>query len=85
MIKFFKDKLFKQELKREIRMLIVVGIGFSIAFAWRQTSFDAALTFIHWLFNTNGSVTSSILASLLITIIGVIIILLTSKFLRDEF
>ena len=85
MIKFFKDKLFKQELKREIRMLIVVGIGFSIAFAWRQTSFDAALNFVHWLFSTNGTVTSSILASLLITLIGLAIILLTSKFLKDEY
>jgi len=85
MIKFFRDKLFKQELKREIRMLIVIGIGFSIAFAWRQTSFDAALNIIHWLFSTNGTVTSSILASLLITIIGLALILLVSKFLKDEY
>jgi hypothetical protein len=85
MIKFFKDKLFQRELKREVRMLIVVGIGFSIAFAWRQTTFDAALSITHAIFSIKGEVAASLTASLMITLIGLLLILLTSKYLKDVY
>jgi len=85
MIQFFKDKFFQKELKREIRLLIIVTIGFSIAFAWRQTIFDAALSIIRSLFSLGPGVTSSTMASMLITLIGLLLVLLTSKYLKDEY
>lgn len=85
MIKFFRDKFFQRELKREIRLLIVVAIGFSIAFAWRQTIFDAALSIVKRIFLLEGEVISSIMASIFITLIGLALILLTSKYLKDEY
>jgi len=85
MIKFFRDKFFQRELKREIRLLIVVAIGFTIAFTWRQTTFDAALNVIQRIFSPEGTVIASVMASILITIIGLMLILLTAKFLKDEY
>jgi hypothetical protein len=85
MIKLFKDKLFRRELKNEIRLFIVVAIAFSIAFAWRQTIFDAALFLTHTLFNIKGEIKASVMASILITLIGLALILLSSKFLKDVY
>jgi len=85
MIKFFRDKFFQRELRREVRMLIVVAIGFTIAFTWRQTIFDAALNVIQRIFSPEGAVIASVMASILITIIGIVLILFTAKFLKDGY
>jgi hypothetical protein len=50
MKKLLKDQFYKRELKNEIRILIVVTIGFTIAFSWRQTIFDMSLAFINAIF-----------------------------------
>jgi hypothetical protein len=85
MTNFFKDKFFRKELKKEARIFIVVAVAFSVAFAWRQTIFDAALVAVNNLFTINGEIKASILASTLITLIGIIIILLSSKLLKDAY
>ena len=85
MIKFFRDKFFQRELKREVRMFIVVAIGFTIAFTWRQTIFDTALNIVQRIFSLGGEVTSSMMASILITLIGLVLIPLTAKFLKDGY
>lgn len=80
---FFQDRFFQRELKKEIRTLIVVTIGFTIAFSWRQTIFDASITLIKSMFNLKSELSSSIVASLFITIIGLILILISSKCLKE--
>ena len=37
---FIGSKNFENEFKKQVRMLVVVTFGFTIAFTWRQTIFD---------------------------------------------
>ncbi len=74
---------FKKEFRRQIRMLIVVALGFTIAFSWRQTIFDASQAFVQFATHIRGSTTLSILTSLFITILGVLLVYLTTHFLKD--
>ncbi|MBS3089604.1 hypothetical protein J4461_01850 [Candidatus Pacearchaeota archaeon] len=75
---------FRREFKKELRLIIVVTLGFTIAFTWRQTVFDTAQDFVQRLTHIQSSAALSILTSGFITLISLIIILLTSKLLRDN-
>ena len=81
---FIKGRKFKSEFQRQLRMLIIVTLGFTIAFTWRQTIFDLSQSLIKFFTNVRDSTSLSILASALITIISVIIIYTTSYYLRDN-
>lgn len=74
-----------RELKGEIRLFLIMAVAFSISFAWRQTMFDATLGAIHFLFNIQGELASSVAASLLITVIGAILLLVFAKFLQEPY
>jgi uncharacterized BrkB/YihY/UPF0761 family membrane protein len=74
---------FKKEFRRQIRMLIIVTLGFTIAFSWRQTVFDASQTFVQFFTNVQGSTTLSVLTSLFITIVSIILIYLVAHYLKD--
>jgi hypothetical protein len=76
------DRPFKSELKKEMRLLVLMTIAFSIAFSWRQTMFDATMWVIEKTFNLEHGLTSNILASTTITLLGLILIFLTSKWFK---
>ena len=77
------DRPFKSELKREIRLLIVMTIAFSIAFSWRQTMFDGTMWMVEKTFNLDRGLMSNLLTSFTITLLGLILILSTSKYLKN--
>lgn len=82
---FFKiGRRFKKELKQEIRSLIVFTLGFTIAFSWRQTTFDLSQSFIQFITNVKNSNTSTILTSVFITLFSIILIFITSHFLQEK-
>jgi hypothetical protein len=76
---------FKKEFRKQIRMLIIVTLGFTIAFSWRQTVFDASQTIVQFFTNVQGSTALSVLTSLFITIISVLLIYLTAHYLKDNY
>lgn len=78
-----KGRSFKSEFKRQARLLIVVTFGFTIAFTWRQTFFDISQTFVKFLTHVESSTVSTILTSIFITLISVIVIYVTSYYLKD--
>lgn len=75
---------FKKEVKRQIRLLIIVTLGFTIAFTWRQTIFDTVQSIVKLITHVQGSAAASILTSAAITLISLLFILLTSYFLQDR-
>ena len=75
---------FKKEFRRQIRMLIIVTLGFTIAFSWRQTIFDASQAVVQILTNVQGSTALSVLTSLFITIVSVLLIYLAAHYLKDN-
>jgi len=81
---FIKGRKFKSEFQRQLRMLIIVTFGFTIAFTWCQTIFDLSQSAIQFFTNVRDSAVLSILASILITIVSIIIIYIASYYLRDN-
>jgi len=74
----------KKEFRRQLRLLIIITLGFTIAFTWRQTIFDLSFVFVAFLTNIQNNTTLSILSSILITIVSVGLIYVTSYWLKDR-
>ena len=76
---------FRKEFRRQIRMLIIVTLGFTIAFTWRQTLFDVSQFMVNLFLHIQDSTALSILTSLFITLLSVLLVYLTAHFLKDGF
>jgi len=81
---FIRGKRFKKEFRRQIRMLIIITLGFTIAFTWRQTVFDLSQNFVQFITSIKNSSILSILTSVFITLISILLIYLTSYYLRNN-
>jgi len=80
---FLKQKRFQSEFQRQFRLFIIVTLGFTVAFTWRQTTFDISLSLVKFITRTQNSSFSSILASIFITIVSIGLIYAASYFLKD--
>jgi len=80
----FPGRKFKKEVQRQIRMLITITFGFTIAFTWRQTIFDISESLIQSFFNVDNSSTLSLMASIFITLISIFIIYLSAYYLKED-
>ena len=76
---------FKKEFKRQIRLAIVSAIGFSIAFAWRNSIFDAFKNYVSRFLQVDPNhYLTELYTAIGITIVGVCLIFVTSGILKDE-
>lgn len=81
---FFKTKKsFKKELKRQIRYAIAAAVGFIIIYAWRESIINITQNFVQKFIENTQVASSNIFSALLITTIGVLIIIISSKILKD--
>jgi len=77
-------KSFRKEFRRQIRFAIDAAIGFTIAYAWRESVFNTFENFISRFFDlTKGHYDTQIYTALTITLFGVALIFLTSKLLKE--
>ncbi|MBS3076533.1 hypothetical protein J4481_02210 [Candidatus Pacearchaeota archaeon] len=81
---FIKGERFKNEFRNQIRSVIIITLGFTIAFTWRQTLFDISQAFVQLLIHIENPTTSSILTSTFMTIVAILLIYGTSYWLRDK-
>lgn len=81
---FIKGRNFENEFKRQLRMFIIITLGFTIAFTWRQTIFDLSQSFVNFFIHIQNSSLSSILASLFIIIMSFLLIYATSYYLKEK-
>lgn len=72
---------FKIELKKQVRTAIAASAGFVIAYAWRGFLLNVAQTIVNDLI-TLSPLTSSLLIAISFTLVGVLIILLSSRILE---
>lgn len=72
---------FKREFKRQIRLALAAAVGFIIAFAWKdfvlKLTGDALSKFLEL-----NPIMSVLLISIVVTFLGVLIILISSKLLK---
>jgi len=85
MFLFKTKRTFRKEFKRQLKMAIIAAIGFSIAFAWRNSIFSLFQNFLVRFFDLQKEhYLNEIYTSIAITIAGVLIILLTSKIFKGD-
>ncbi len=78
------ESRFKREFRRQARSFIIVFLGFTIAFTWRQTIFDISSAFMGIITNIKDSSTLSLLASIFITMVSIFFIYLTARLLKED-
>jgi hypothetical protein len=74
---------FQSEFRRQMRMIIIITLGFTIAFSWRQTIFDLVQTAVQKFFHL-AAAASSVATSTAITILSLVLIYAASHFLKDK-
>lgn len=75
-------KSFWKEFKRQIRYAIVAAVGLIIAYAWKEAIFESTEKLVEKVAESTQFMTNNLWASLVITVIGVMIILISSKLLK---
>ena len=78
-----KKTKFKLEFKKQLRLAIAAAIGFLIAYSWREFIFNLSKDFISSLYEKMGPHLVNFTSSILITLLGVLIIIATSKLLEN--
>ena len=83
--RFFRaSRKFRKEYRKELRTLIIVTLGFTIAFTWRQTLFDISQSFVQWITHVQTSASSSLMASIFITLVCLSLIWVTSHLIKES-
>lgn len=81
---FIGGRHFKKEFRKQMRFLIIITLGFTIAFTWRQTIFDSVQEVVRFFTHVQNSVAASVLTSTAITLISILIIYVSAQLLKDN-
>ena len=71
----------KKELWKEIRTLIIFTLGFTIAFTWRQTLFDAMESLVKFFVDIKSNVGLSVTTSAVTTIFCLLLLYFTARYM----
>ncbi|MEK6906594.1 MAG: hypothetical protein AABW81_03160 [Nanoarchaeota archaeon] len=82
---FIGGARFKREFKHQLRLFITFTLGFTIAFTWRQTIFDASSNFMRFITHIKDSTTLSLVSSLFVTVVSLLLIYLSTQLLKEEY
>lgn len=75
---------FKREFARQLRLAIAAAVGFIIAFSWRNFVFELTRNWIKAISSITNTNIVNFTSSMLITILGVLIILASSRLLKSS-
>ena len=73
----------KREFWKEVRVLIIFTLGFTIAFTWRQTIYDVVESAVQFFTHISASATLSIATSTTTTIFCLLLIYLTARYMTN--
>ena len=76
-------KNFRKEFRRQLRYAIAAAVGFLIVFAWKEAILQGTRSLVEKFAQATQVATSEVSTALVITVIGVIIIVISSKMLKD--
>jgi chorismate mutase len=74
---------FRKEFKRQLRYAIAAAVGFVIIYAWKESILDMTNNLVEKIQETTAIASSDIASALIISIAGVLIIIISSKLLKD--
>lgn len=81
---FNAQKSFRKEFKRQIRFAIIAATGFLIAFSWRNAVYNSSRDLVDKFTDVADVVLSEIYTAVFITLMGVLLIILSSRILREK-
>ncbi|MEK6844938.1 MAG: DUF5654 family protein [Nanoarchaeota archaeon] len=73
---------FKGEFRKQLRLALAAAAGFIIAFAWKDFIFKLTGDFLSK-FLRLSLITSALAVSIVVTLLGVLIILISSRILKE--
>jgi len=73
---------FKREFRKQLRLALAAAAGFIVALAWKDFIFKATGDFLSKFLELNP-LTSAFAVSIFLTFIGVLIIWISSKLLKE--
>lgn len=76
-------RTFRKEFRRQIRLAIIAAIGFTVAFAWRNAVYDGLYEFVSRFAQSTQTLLTEVYTALFITALGVAVIFITARLLRD--
>ena len=76
-------KSFRKELKRQLRYAIAAACGFLIIFSWRDAIWNFTRDIVEKIQASTSFAATNIVTALIITIVSVLIIIISSKILKD--
>lgn len=82
---FRTKKSFRDEFKRQIRFALTSAIGFTIAFVWRDAIFQMFSSFTSRILDiAEEHYTTKIYTAVIITLLGALLIIISSKLLKEK-
>ena len=82
---FKTSRSYKKEFKRQLRLAVTAGIGFTIAFAWRNAIFESMLNYVSRILDISPNhYLTEVYTAIFMTFLGVFLIFVTAKLLRDD-
>jgi hypothetical protein len=79
------SRSFKKEFRRQLRFAITAAIGFTVAFAWRNAIYDTLHNFVSRILDISPTqYTSEVYSAIAITVLGVILIFVTARILKES-
>ena len=73
---------FKREFRKQLRLALAAAAGFIVALAWKDFIFKATGDFLSKFLELN-TLTSALAISIVLSFIGVLIIWISSKLLKE--
>jgi hypothetical protein len=77
-------KSFVKEFKRQLRMAISAAVGFLIAFSWKDTLLKVLETQVKSFTTMTSTLNVNFISSLIATVLGAIIIVFSSRLLKNK-
>jgi len=75
---------FRKEFKRQLRYAIAAAVGFMVVFVWKEAIWNSTTRFVEQFQETTKFVTSEVLSAIVISVVGVLLIVISSKLLKDK-
>ena len=79
----FGGDAFKKDFIYQLKYFIIITLGFTVAFSWRETAFDLTQNIVKKLFQIESSNLLNIYTSFTITVFSIIIIWILVKSLEE--
>ncbi len=74
---------YKEEFRKQLRMIITFTLGLGIAFTWREYLYESSKKIVKWMFHADGQAAFG--GAVFVTLISIVLIYATSLWLKEKY